>query len=59
MPTKYIGHIVEIVYMDKIGQITQRRIEVKGIKSGLIRAKDIQSGQPRTFKEWRVFQLRR
>lgn len=51
MPVKYLGWLVEIIYQDQSGKITKRRIEVKSIRSGLIKADDLLSGQPRTFKE--------
>lgn len=50
MPNKYIGHTVEIVYLDRTGKITQRRIEIKGIRDGLVRATCLQTGSPRTFR---------
>ncbi|WP_160297227.1 hypothetical protein [Paenibacillus sp. IHBB 10380] len=34
MPMKYLGKIVEIMYMDQSGEITQRRIEVNSIRNG-------------------------
>ncbi|MDT3426048.1 putative DNA-binding transcriptional regulator YafY [Paenibacillus forsythiae] len=43
------GQIVEIVYQAKDGKITQRKIEVKGIKDGRIRATCLSSGAPRVF----------
>ncbi|OMD08178.1 hypothetical protein BJP50_31055 [Paenibacillus odorifer] len=46
-----IGQSIEIVYMDKVGKITQRKIEVLGIRNGLVRAIDLQSGAPRAFRE--------
>lgn len=49
MPTKYLGEIVEIMYMDRSGKITQRRIEIKAICNGLIKATCLMSGSPRTF----------
>ncbi|WP_458124737.1 hypothetical protein [Paenibacillus sp. Z3-2] len=51
MPVKYLGWLVEIIYQDKSGKITKRRIQVKSIRSGMIKADDLLSGQPRTFKE--------
>ncbi|KOY17323.1 hypothetical protein [Paenibacillus xylanivorans] len=51
MPVKYLGWLVEIIYLDQSGKITKRRIQVKSIRSGLINADDLLSGQPRTFKE--------
>ena len=44
-----IGQTVEIVYLDKVGKITQRKIEVKGIKDGKIRATCLNTGAPRVF----------
>lgn len=51
MPVKYLGWLVEIIYEDQSGKITKRRIQVKSIRSGMIKADDLLSGQPRTFKE--------
>lgn len=49
MPVKYLGKIVEIMYMDQSGKITQRRIEVKSMYGGLLRATCLMTGSPRTF----------
>ncbi|MFD1776993.1 hypothetical protein ACFSF2_24260 [Paenibacillus rhizophilus] len=43
------GQTVEIVYIDKASKITQRRIEVKVIKDGRIRATCLTTGAPRVF----------
>lgn len=51
MPERYIGHIVEIVYLDSRGDITQRQIEVKGIRGGIVRATCLTSGSPRAFRK--------
>ncbi|WP_425464153.1 hypothetical protein [Paenibacillus rhizophilus] len=40
---------MEIVYIDKASKITQRRIEVKVIKDGRIRATCLTTGAPRVF----------
>lgn len=50
MMKKYIGRIVEIIYMDLNGSITQRKIEVQGVKHGRVRATCLTSGAPRVFK---------
>jgi predicted DNA-binding transcriptional regulator YafY len=47
---KYLGCIVEIVYVDRDGKITQRRIEVRGIKENLVRAYCLTQKGPRIFK---------
>lgn len=51
MLSKYIGEIVEIVYMDRSHQLTQRRIEIKHIRKGLVYADCLRTGSPRTFRE--------
>jgi predicted DNA-binding transcriptional regulator YafY len=47
---KYIGQKVEIIYMDKMGKITQRRIEVHHVKNGLVRATCLNTMAPRAFR---------
>ncbi|MEK4993256.1 hypothetical protein [Paenibacillus sp. FSL H7-0918] len=44
-----IGQTIEIVYLDKVGKITQRKIDIKGIKDGKIRATCLNTGAPRVF----------
>ncbi len=51
MLANHIGELLEIVYMDQSGKLTQRRIEIKHIRNGLIYADCLRSGEPRTFKE--------
>ncbi|GIP22673.1 hypothetical protein [Paenibacillus sp. J22TS3] len=51
---KYVGEQVEIIYIDRAGSITQRHIEVHGIRCGLVRAKCLRSGQPRAFRVDRI-----
>ncbi|WP_440110918.1 hypothetical protein [Paenibacillus sp. QZ-Y1] len=48
---KYIGQMVELVYMDRAGQITQRQIRINSVRGGMIRATAGQEGSPRTFLE--------
>ncbi|AKG36064.1 hypothetical protein [Paenibacillus durus] len=43
------GQTIEIVYMDRSGKITQRKIKVKGIRDGRIRATCLATGAPRVF----------
>ncbi|MBE9915760.1 hypothetical protein G8C92_17225 [Paenibacillus donghaensis] len=50
MPVKYVGQIVEIIYLDRMGKITQRRVEVKAIRDGMMKAKCLKSGSPRIFR---------
>ncbi|WP_178382398.1 hypothetical protein [Paenibacillus sp. P3E] len=39
-----IGQTIEIIYLDKVGKITQRKIEVNGIRDGRIRATCLATG---------------
>jgi len=50
MTEKYIGQRLEIVYMDRTGKITQRKIEVRSIRGQLVRATCLMTGGPRTFR---------
>lgn len=50
MPTKYIGQVVEIMYLDRSGKITQRNIEVKGVRGQLLSATCLKTGAPRKFR---------
>jgi predicted DNA-binding transcriptional regulator YafY len=43
-----IGQTVEIVYLDKVGKISQRKIEI-GIRNGRIRATCKNTGASRVF----------
>ncbi len=50
MLANHIGELLEIVYIDQAGKLTQRRIEIKHIRNGLVYADCLRSGEPRTFK---------
>lgn len=50
MPNKYVGSTVEIIYMDRTGALSQRHIYVQRIKDGVVHAKCLLSGAPRTFR---------
>ena len=58
MPTKYIGEVVEIVYMDKNGHLSQRRIEIHGIRGELVYSTCLTSGERRTFRQDRILACR-
>lgn len=44
-----IGQTIEIIYLDKLGEITQRRIEILDIRNGRIRATCLTVCRPRVF----------
>lgn len=58
MPTKYVGEVVEIVYMDKDGNLSQRRIEVHGLRGELVYSTCLTSGERRTFRKDRILACR-
>jgi predicted DNA-binding transcriptional regulator YafY len=47
---KYIGRTLEIIYEDRNGKITQRKIYVQSVKDGSIKALDLERNSPRVFK---------
>lgn len=51
---KYIGHIVEIIYMDRAGMITQRQIKIHDVRGELVRATCMKKGVPRAFRVDRI-----
>ncbi|RCX22619.1 hypothetical protein DFP94_101199 [Fontibacillus phaseoli] len=48
---KYIGKILEIIYIDRAGRVSQRRIEVHAVKGDLVRATCLKTGEPRAFRK--------
>jgi len=55
---KYIGNVIEIIYLDRKGMVTQRQIEVLAVKDGRVRAKCLQSGAPRVFLESSILSMK-
>ncbi|QHW30135.1 hypothetical protein GZH47_04290 [Paenibacillus rhizovicinus] len=49
MPEKYVGAIVAMIYLDRSGRITQRRIRVNAVQGGLVHAYDLEKRAPRVF----------
>ncbi len=47
---KYIGSVVSIIYLDRLGRLSKRRIRIQSIKGDLMRAYDYERGAPRVFK---------
>lgn len=44
-----IGQTIEMIYLDKAGKITQRKIEILGLRDGRIRDTCLTTGAPRVF----------
>lgn len=55
---KYIGNVIEIIYMDRKGTITQRKIEVLAVKDGRVRANCLHSGAQRVFLESNILSMK-
>jgi len=55
---KLIGRQIEIVYIDRLGEITQRRIDVRDVQDGKIRAKCLEANAPRVFLIKNVLAIR-
>lgn len=49
MRVKYMGWLVEIIYQHQSGKITKRRIQIKNIRSVMIKSDDLLPDQPRTY----------
>ncbi len=47
---KYIGHTIEIIYIDRAQRISQRLITVRRIEAGIIRAYCHKQQGPRIFR---------
>lgn len=56
---KLIGQVIEMIYEDKSGKITQRSVEVHGIKGELLRATCLTTGAPRVFRTGSILAWRR
>jgi hypothetical protein len=50
MLEKYVGRIVEIIYVDKNNKISQRLIEVRSVQGNMVKAYCLKQKAPRVFK---------
>jgi len=44
------GRTLEIIYLDRMGRLTQRKIYVKSVRNGSVLATCTATGAPRTFR---------
>jgi len=51
---KYVGRTIEMIYQDRSGRLTQRRIRVLAAEDGKIHAYDLDKRAPRVFDANRV-----
>ncbi|MGG1598014.1 hypothetical protein [Paenibacillus naphthalenovorans] len=47
---KYIGRTIEIIYLGRDNRITQRRIEVRTVNAGIVKAYCFERKGPRLFR---------
>jgi predicted DNA-binding transcriptional regulator YafY len=47
---KYLNQTIEIVYLDRHGKLSQRRVRVVAVTDGVVRAYDFERRAPRIFK---------
>jgi predicted DNA-binding transcriptional regulator YafY len=57
MTNKYIGHTVEIIYEDRHGKLSQRRIVVRSVTNGTIVAYDLSRQAIRAFRHERILAM--
>ncbi|RAR45477.1 hypothetical protein [Paenibacillus sp. MDMC362] len=55
---KYLEQIIEIIYEDRKGNITQRKIQIHSIRDQRIRATCLETGKPRVFNENNILSWR-
>lgn len=54
---KHIGRTVTIIYQDRKGEITQRRILIQSVKDGVIHAFDQDKKASRRFETARILAM--
>lgn len=54
---KYTGQTIEIVYQDRGGRLTQRRIRVRAVRADKVYAFDLGKREPRVFCAARILAL--
>ncbi|SFI54538.1 hypothetical protein SAMN02799624_01302 [Paenibacillus sp. UNC496MF] len=54
MPQKYVGTVVTMIYCDRSGRITQRRIRVDAVQGDRVKAFDMEKRAPRVFRVARI-----
>lgn len=47
---KYIGRTVDIIYLDRTGKITRRRIQVWSVRGNIVKAFCLEQQGPRIFQ---------
>lgn len=51
---KYAGCVVDMIYMDRHGRFTRRRVRIVSVQNGAVRAYDIVKRAPRVFAVSRI-----
>lgn len=47
MIDKYIGRVVEIIYLDRTGRFTRRRVQIRSIRDGRVKVFCLERQAPR------------
>lgn len=55
---KYIGRTVEIIYMDRLNRMTQRKVRVWAVRGGTMKAFCFEQQAPRSFQMDRILAIR-
>jgi len=51
---RYVGRVVEIVYMDSKGRFSKRTIRILRVEAGIVHAFDVSRNGPRRFDHERI-----
>jgi predicted DNA-binding transcriptional regulator YafY len=54
---KYTGQTIEMVYQDRGGRLTQRRIRVRAVRADKVYAFDLNKREPRVFCMERILAI--
>ncbi|MBP1995215.1 hypothetical protein [Paenibacillus eucommiae] len=47
---KYIGQVMEIIYLDHYGKLSQRKIEIRTVRGSMVFAFCLEKRKMRTFR---------
>lgn len=54
---KYTGQVIDMIYMDRHGRFTRRRVHVRSVQDGMVRAFDLTKRAPRVFTASRIMAI--
>lgn len=56
---KYVGCIVELIYMDRRGRISQRTVRIRSAKEGMVAVFCLERQAPRLLRAERILAVQR